>query len=154
MHIRGATDRSPKTRERYIELAERQVIPHLGDVKLQALKPEHLEHWHAALAATGLSARTVGHAHRVLGACLRRAVENGTLARNVTTVRKPPKVEDGEVEILNQDQVSAVLAALKGHAHCQPDAAAANFAGLSGEILMIVAPFALSDPLKKRDQAV
>jgi len=110
------TDRSPKTRERYIELAERQVIPHLGDEKLQALKPEHLEHWHAAPAATGLSARTVGHAHRVLGACLRRAVENGTLARNVTTVRKPPKVEDGEVEILNQDQVSAVLTALKGHA--------------------------------------
>jgi hypothetical protein len=29
---------------------------------------------------------------------LRYAVENGTLARNVARVRKPPKVEDGETE--------------------------------------------------------
>lgn len=75
----------------------------------------------------------------------------------MTTVRKPPKVEDSEVEILTQDQVSAVLAALKGHALYPVVALAlsANFAGLSGEILtLIVAPFTLSDPLKKRDQAV
>src|SRR5262249_44951688 len=83
---------------RYRELAERQIIPHLGDLKLQALKPEHLERWHAALLQSGISARTVGHAHRVLSGCLSRAVENGTIARNVAAVRKPPAVEEREIE--------------------------------------------------------
>jgi hypothetical protein len=95
----SALDLSPKTLERYRELARREISPRLGAIKLQALKPEHLEQWHAGLLATGLSARTVGHAHRVLSACLRRAVENGTLARNVASVRKPPKVEGKELEI-------------------------------------------------------
>ena len=31
---------SPKTKERYGELAERQIVPHLGDMKMQKLTPE------------------------------------------------------------------------------------------------------------------
>ena len=106
---------SPKTLERYRELAERQVAPHLGGIKMQKLTPEHIERWHAALLSEGLSPRTVGHAHRVLGAALRRAVENGTLARNVAAIRKPPAVEQDEIEILTPEQVTAVLDSLKGH---------------------------------------
>jgi hypothetical protein len=98
-YLDSALSLSPKTLERYHELAERQVIPHLGEIKLQKVRPEQIEQWHAALLATGISARTVGHAHRVLGACLRRALENGTITRNVATVRKPPKVEERELEI-------------------------------------------------------
>ena len=66
---------SPKTLERYRELAERQILPHFGELKIQKLTPEHLEKWHATLIKGGLSARTVGHAHRVLSAALTRAVE-------------------------------------------------------------------------------
>ena len=51
---------SPKTLERYRELAQRQIIPHLGHVKLPKLRPENLEQWQSALLASGLSARTVG----------------------------------------------------------------------------------------------
>jgi hypothetical protein len=36
----------PKTLERYRQLAERQVIPHLGTTKLPKLKPEHVQAWH------------------------------------------------------------------------------------------------------------
>jgi Phage integrase, N-terminal SAM-like domain len=90
---------SPKTLERYRELAEKQIGMHIGAIKLQKLKPEHLEQWHAALLKGGLGARTVGHAHRVLSAALTRAVENGTLSRNVAAIRKPPKVEQEEIEI-------------------------------------------------------
>lgn len=106
---------SPKTLERYRELAEIQIIPHLGDVKLQKLTPERLEQWHSTLIEEGLAPRTVGHAHRVLSRVLRRAVENGTLARNVAVIRKPPKVEEDEIEILSADEVTAVLDLLQGH---------------------------------------
>ena len=114
-YLDNATHLSPKTLERYRELANRQIVPHLGDVKLQKLRPEHLEAWHAA-AKEWLSARTVGHAHRVLGSALDRAVKNGTLARNVAAISEPPKVEDEEIEILTADQAKAVLEALRGHA--------------------------------------
>ena len=57
---------SPKTLERYRELSSRQIIPHLGATKLQKLTPEQVQQWHSTLIADGLSARTVGHAHKGL----------------------------------------------------------------------------------------
>ena len=40
----SALGMSPKTLERYRELTERQIIPHLGELKLQQLRPEHSSH--------------------------------------------------------------------------------------------------------------
>ena len=128
---------SPKTLERYRELAARQVAPHLGSIKIQKLMPEHIERWHAALLSEGLSPRTVGHAHRVLGAALRRAVENGTLARNVAAIRKPPAVEQDEIEILAPEQIAAVLDSLQGHS-LHPIVSLALATGLRrGELLAL-----------------
>jgi integrase len=101
--------------ERYGELAEWQIIPHLGATKLQKLRPEAIRQWHNILLGQGLKARTVGHAHRLLRLVLGYAVKNGTLARNVVPVHAPPKVEAPEIEILEPDQVKTVLAALDGH---------------------------------------
>jgi hypothetical protein len=61
-----ATEQSPKTLERYRGLAELQVVPHLGAIRLQKLKPEDVRHWHSTLLGQGLAPRTVGHAHRLL----------------------------------------------------------------------------------------
>jgi integrase len=133
----NALNLSPKTHERYRELAARQIMPHLGMVKLQKLKPEHLETWHAALLKTGLSARTVGHAHRVLGTALTRAVENGTISRNVAAIRRPPKVESQEIGILTPAQVTAVLEALESHP-LHPIASLALATGMRrGELLAL-----------------
>ena len=128
---------SPKTLERYRELAERQILPHLGELKIQKLTPEHLEKWHATLIKGGLSARTVGHAHRVLSAALTRAVENGTLARNVATIRKPPTVEEQEIEILSPDTIKAILEGLADHP-LHPIASLALATGMRrGELLAL-----------------
>ena len=114
-------DLAPKTLERYRELAERQIIPTLGAVALQKLRPSAVQQWHGTILKTGgkdgrpLSARTVGHAHRVLHRALQRAVENETLSRNVASAISPPKVEAGEVEILDVHQVSVMLHKLAGH---------------------------------------
>jgi integrase len=82
--LEGAHGLSPKTVERYRQLAEQQIIPHLGAVVLQKLKPVQVQDWHGIIAGAGgkdgrpLSARTVGHAHRVLHRALQRAVESET----------------------------------------------------------------------------
>jgi integrase len=124
-HVRGWLDGghglSPKTAERYRELAEQQIIPHLGGVAMQVLKPTQVDHWHATLLKSGgkggrpLSARTVGHAHRVLSRALQLAVKSEILTRNVAGAISPPKVEEEEIEILTAEQIDLVVRKLQGH---------------------------------------
>jgi integrase len=112
-------DVSPKTAERYRQLIERQIVPHLGAMPLQKLKPVHITNWHGTLLTSGghdggpLSARTVGHAHRVLHKALADAVRLELLLRNAASAAPPPKIEETEVQILTADQVQAVLNALR-----------------------------------------
>ena len=133
--LNGPLGLSPKTLERYRELGERQIIPHLGATKLQKLKPEHVQQWDGALIGQGLSPRTVGHAHRLLRLMLQCAMKNGTLARNVATIHAPPKVEEREIEILTAEQIVETMTKLEGHA-LYPIAALAIATGMRrGELL-------------------
>jgi integrase len=110
-----------KTHERYRDLVTQQIIPHLGAMSLQKLRPAHIADWHAKLMKAGgqggrpLSARTTGHAHRVLHRGLEIALARELVSRNVASVIAPPKVEDTGVEALKADEVAPVLEALKGH---------------------------------------
>ena len=119
--LTGPHGLSAKTVERYAQLAEQQIIPHLGGMSLQKFRPSHVEDWHAKLLKSGgqggrpLSARTTGHAHRVLCRSLNLAMAREKVARNVASVIAPPKVEDVEVKSLKADQVGLVLEALRGH---------------------------------------
>jgi integrase len=106
---------SPKTLERYRQLAERQIIPHLGAALLQKLRPALVHDWHHDLLKTGLAARTVGHAHRVLHRGLARAVSLEIISRNVAHALPPPKAEAAEVAILSAAEIGAVLTKLDGH---------------------------------------
>ena len=116
----GAHGLAGKTAERYRQLAEQQIIPHLGGWALQKLRPVHVSEWHSKLLLGGgkdgraLSARTVLGAHRVLHRMLARVVEVEMLARNVASVVQLPKVEEKEIQILQADQIQPVLAALRG----------------------------------------
>jgi integrase len=139
----GAHGLAGKTVERYRQLAEQQIIPHLGAISLQALRPAHIADWHTKLLASGgqggrpLSARTVGHAHRVLHRALERALGTELVARNVAHAIQPPKVEDTEVAALKADEVATVLAAVKGH-WLEPIAVLALATGARrGEILAV-----------------
>lgn len=112
---------SPKTAERYRQLAEQQIYSHLGEIPLQKLRPAKVREWHEILLASGgkggrrLSARTVGHAHRVLHRALERAVETEILWRNVSSVVRPPRVEELEVQILDAERIALVTERLEGH---------------------------------------
>ena len=108
-YLRGWLDSedglSPKTLERYRQLAENQIIPHIGATIIQKLRPAQINDWHGVLSSSGgaggrpLSARTVGHAHRVLHRGLERAMRLEIIGRNVAHVIRPPTVEVEEIEI-------------------------------------------------------
>ena len=86
--VDGAHGLAGKTHERYRGLAEQQLIPHLGAVAIQSLRPAAIADWHSTLLRKGgeggrpLSARTVGHAHRVLHRVLARAVATELICRS------------------------------------------------------------------------
>ena len=116
-----AAEVAPKTAERYRELANNQVVPHLGTMLLQKLRPAHVQEWHRTLLTGGsrkggpLSPRSVGHAHRLLRAVLQAAVRGEVLARNVAAAVSPPRLSGKEMRILTQDEVRTILERLAGH---------------------------------------
>jgi integrase len=138
-YLRGWLDTADhlagKTRERYRALAEQQIVPHLGAMALQRLRPIHIADWHTRLLRSGgkngnpLSARTVGHAHRVLHTALARAAEHEVIGRNVASLVRPAKVEMEEIEILTTNQIGDLFTKLCGH-RLLPIAALALGAGL------------------------
>lgn len=51
--LNGPHGLSAKPVERYAQLSEQQVIPHLGGLPLQKLRPAHIADWHATLLKSG-----------------------------------------------------------------------------------------------------
>jgi len=128
-----------KTAERYGELLKHHVRPHLGALRLQKLRPVNLSELYAKLLReSGLSARTVGHVHRVMHKALVVAAEWGLIQQNPGDVAKPPPVAAAEIEILAEDQVGQVLRAMSGRS-LYPIVALALATGMRrGELLALI----------------
>jgi integrase len=119
----------PKSLERYRQILRLNVVPYLGAMPIQRLRPVHLSELYAKLlrqgrrrkagdigagAASGLSARTVGHVHRVLHRALGHAVKWGIVRQNAAANVDAPRVELTEIEILREDDVKGLLEKLRG----------------------------------------
>ena len=72
---------SPTTRQRYRD-AVRHVSREIGGVRLDALRPSHVERCRDALLARGLASQTVSDVLRVLSQALGRAEARGLVGRN------------------------------------------------------------------------
>ena len=115
----GKDTLSPLSRQGYAVIIERQIIPVLGEIELQKLKPADVSAWLTAMRqgkrGGQRTARTILHAYRVLRAALQAAVRHDVVGRNVADHVEPPKPKKREVAILKGLEVPAVLAALKGN---------------------------------------
>jgi integrase len=131
----AAGDITARTAQRYRQLTENQIVPHIGATPLQKLARLDVEGWHTTLRKGGLAPRTIGHAHRVLGKALRDAERDGIVLRNVCKLQKAPKIADTEMAIVRD--VPSFIDKLRGTRLYVP-AMVALFAGLRlGEILAL-----------------
>lgn len=115
---------SPKTAERYKELVDRFIQPHLGAIQVAALRPSRIEAFYTDLrdgrgpkegeAGSKLAPRTIGHIHRLVVQALSLAERDGAIPSNPARLAKRPKIERTEIEILSEDQVRDVLTKLQG----------------------------------------
>ncbi|AOQ23856.1 putative prophage phiRv2 integrase [Moorella thermoacetica] len=112
---------APKTLHRYKEMLETRILPAMGHLKLEEIKPLHLLEFYQNLQEDGiradgkpggLSARTILHHHRLIAAILQAAVDWEVIPSNPARKVKPPQVEKKEVNCYDADQVAAMLAAL------------------------------------------
>jgi integrase len=111
---------SPRSHERYCELARKNIVPLIGAVPLTKLKPAQISAAYTKALASGrrdgsggLSARTVTHMHRILKQALGQAVRWELLTRNPADAVDPPKVERAVMTAYDMAQTAELLEAVR-----------------------------------------
>src|SRR5262249_37011079 len=105
---------TPASAQRY-KLSLAYARQHLGDRRLQTLRPADLAAFYAAFSRS-LAPRTVRHAHLVLHKALEQAKLWGLVRDNPADLAKPPPIPETEISILQPDQARELLERLSGHA--------------------------------------
>ena len=120
-HIRPNV--SPRTHERYEQIATKNLVPLLGSKILSKLQPVEISEAYASLLSSGrcdgkggLSPRSVHHAHRVLYSALGQAERWKLIVRNPAALlekRDRPKIERKAVRTIDAPATAAVFDAAR-----------------------------------------
>jgi integrase len=108
---------SPKTHERYSEIVNQHLRPALGVIQLAKFGPVHIQGFYSDALKSGrvdgkgeLSPQTVLHFHRLLDHAMKRARKRRLIAVNPVEDVDPPKVEEREMQTLDDEQAAKLLA--------------------------------------------
>ncbi len=104
----------PHTLEQYQHIVKDHIVPSLGKIRLQDLKPGPIQALYNAKLNAGTGARTVQIIHSVLHRSLKQALRWGIIARNPVDGVNRPKVRRKEMQTLTDTQVRSLLLAAKG----------------------------------------
>ena len=146
---------APKTYERYAEIVRLHLVPALGHIPLQSLKPLHIQAMEAEMLESGskkkrkvpkdkkdavpigLSRRTVLHHHRVLRSALQQAVRWQLLVRNPADAVRSPHPDAREMDVLDEAETAQLLTIAKATPLYIPILLAATTGMRRGEVLGI-----------------
>ncbi|GAB6179952.1 hypothetical protein JCM14036_12710 [Desulfotomaculum defluvii] len=112
---------TPKTIHRYMELLDHYILPAIGHLKLDSIKPLHLKDFYTSLQKDGirrdgkkggLSEKTIKYIHRTISTILEHAVNWELLLSNPAKKVKPPRVPKHEIKCYDEEQVNTLLNAL------------------------------------------
>lgn len=101
------------TYQSYSNLIRLHIVPELGKIRLNNLKPEHLHSFYAKKREEGLSERTVQYLHGLLHRSLNKAVRWGLVSRNVTDHADAPSNKKKPMKVWDEGQVKAFLSCIK-----------------------------------------
>jgi len=112
---------TPRSHERYSELARKNLIPLIGNSLLAKLQPAAISQAYARALESGrrngkggLSPRTVHYMHRVLRQALQQAVNWQLLPRNPAALVRSPRPERREMQALDADATAQLIEAARG----------------------------------------
>jgi integrase len=100
-----------KTYETYTGLLEKHIRPVLGKKLLVTIKPLDIQTAYTQMTERGLSAATVQHAHWVLHAALRQAVQWEMIVNDPSKGLKLPRIAKREMQVFSVEQAKVFLKA-------------------------------------------
>ena len=100
------------TRKQYRQIVTDHILPTLGEIRLQRLRPDQIQRMHAD-ASSG--ARTIQLTHAVLRRALNQAVLWDLLTSNPARAIRPPQVARSDMKVLTAEHVNGFLAACADH---------------------------------------
>ena len=102
----------PRTREGYLSLLRRHLVPTFGRYPLQAITPPQVKSFISALDRQGMSVSRQRQTYRLLSMILKAAVEAGCLGRSPCIGVKIKRHQPPEQVILTPEQVGILAGAL------------------------------------------
>ena len=105
----------------YKKNVELYIVPHLGNIKLEALNAHTVQHFYNQLvsptdpAVNPLSAKTVKNIHGVFHKALQQAVLIGYLRYNPADACILPRIERKKIKPFDDAQITAFLNAIQGN---------------------------------------
>jgi integrase len=124
-----------KTLQRYEGLVRVHIVPRIGRVKLNALRPQHVQSVLDSMLADGASPASAHKAYQVLAMALRQAVRWQILATNPAAAVRPPVPARGLLQVPDSASVRKLLDAAKGTPYGLPLLLAATTGMRRGEVL-------------------
>jgi integrase len=103
------------TLDGYTRYIEKHINPTLGQLKLNEIKPLHIEEFYNQEREKGLSEKTILQEHRILSKAFRKAVGNGFMGKNPCDGVDAPSPEEYNPIIYTEAEYVTLLEKLKGH---------------------------------------
>ncbi|WP_167502253.1 site-specific integrase [Streptomyces malaysiensis] len=101
----------PRSLDDYWSKTRNDIIPGLGQHRLDKLAPEHLERLYADMLEEGHAPSHVLKVHRILSRALKIAHRRRIIVENVATLVDPPSVDETEANPFTTEEAKAFLEA-------------------------------------------
>ena len=127
----------PRTYIAHAGYVRNHIVPELGYIKLESLRPDQVQAFYTKKLESGLAPRTVKYIHAILHKSLNQALRWGLVTRNVTDLVDTPKITRKVPPIWNAEQIAIFLDGVKDHQY-YPIYVIAVYTGMrQGEVLGI-----------------
>ncbi|HEU4323318.1 MAG TPA: site-specific integrase [Roseiflexaceae bacterium] len=104
----------PNTYRSYKTICYKQIIPHLGDIRIDELKPARIRRWLVDIDKV-YSPLNCLNALRLLRSVFKLAINDRVLLYNPTDGIKSPSSDDKRAKVLTEEQVNKLLGSVEGH---------------------------------------
>lgn len=100
---------SPTTYESYRRNLDNYILEELGHIRLEDLKPMHLQFFYTKCSKKGLSNKTILYFHRIIHCALNQAMKWQFIIRNVADCVDTPKPEKYKPLVLNNKEITELI---------------------------------------------
>ncbi|WP_435238517.1 tyrosine-type recombinase/integrase [Streptomyces sp. YPW6] len=101
----------PRSLDDYWSKTRNDIVPGLGQHRIDKLQPEHLERCYADMLHAGHAPSHVLKVHRILSRALKIAHRRRMIVENVATLVDPPTVDETEADPFTMEEAKAFLLA-------------------------------------------